>query len=205
MKDLHLTSSNPHHVRVPPAPAERVELVRVPRTAPHLILELGGWNGGSFSCSVDESDIVLVCGWGGQCEPATLKAFDTHGYDQDHGNNYRWERTDYYVNLKSDVIERFSSLQAMARSKKVVVFALPENVTEAMIGRLRDFAGNIMVVRQQIKDQIDALQEYKAMEDVTAPIDFRKGVAAAHQHIQDLQAKLKALYAKDLEEVVNGI
>lgn len=204
MKHL-FDASNPHAVPKPVPPTETVVKVPVERTKPVLILDSPSWGGGSFTCGLDEKDIVLVCGWGSQCEPATLTPFETHGVDHDHGHSYSWTSTDYYVSLKTDGIPRFSSLRQMVNHDKIVIFALPERVTELMIGKLRDFAGVIMVTRQQIADHEEALAEYRKLEDVTAPVDYRKDLASTIDHIQELKEKLKALYAKDLEELFYGV
>ncbi len=92
----------------------------------------------------------------------------------------------------------------MVEEDKIVIFAMPEQITEATIGRLREFAGTVMVTRQQIKDHEEALLEYRKAEDVTAPVDLRAAIAGAIEHIHQLKDKLKALYAKDLGEVPDG-
>lgn len=199
--DKILDTSNPHLVRRHKPLSEPTVKIKHERSKPVLVLESSSWGGGSFTCGLDENDIVLVCGWGDQCEPATLTPFETYGVDHDHGHSYSWTRTEYYVNLKSDTIPRFSSLKKMVEHDKVVIFALPEHVTEPMIGKLRDFAGTIMVTRQQIADHEEALAEYRKLEDVTAPVDYRKDLASTIDHIQELKEKLKALYATDLENI----
>lgn len=187
----------PHNKMLPHIPSER--------TKPVLILDLPSKSGGKFTCALSENDIVLVCGWGNQCEPAVLAPFETSGVQHDCGRSYRWSRTDYYVNLKSDVIPRFSSLIKMVEHEKVVIFALPGCVSETMIGRLRKIADTILITRQQIRDHEGEMLGYLNVDDVTHPVDFRKGIEESIQHIHELKAKLKALYAKDLEEVLDGI